>query len=208
MDWIELFNGRNTDGWHIYNNISDGSAWKVTDGILHLDAMEKENGMIIGGGDLVTNKQYASFHLKLEWKLDTGGNSGILFHVQEEPSLERSWHSGPEMQVLDNAVHRDASIDTHRAGDLYDLIAASPETVNAAGEWNLAEIIVQHASLRFRLNGIDTLTTELWNESWKERISASKFRDFPGFGMHRKGHIVLQDHGDPVWYRNIVLREL
>ncbi len=95
------------------------------------------------------------------------------------------------MQVLDNAGHPDAKIIKHRAGDLYNLISVSTETVRAAGEWNTAEIISNRGSLRFFLNGTETVNTTMWNDSWRAMIAGSKFKDMKGFGTFRKGKIAL-----------------
>jgi hypothetical protein len=206
--WQLLFDGASKSNFHVFNKKSDGSAWQVTDGALHLDTTNKSNGKIVGGGDLVTNDEYESFDLKLEWKISPAGNSGILFYVQEGPSFGETYHTGPEMQVLDNAAHPDAKIIKHRAGDLYDLITSSPETVKPAGEWNQVEIVSNKGALEFHLNGTKVLTTTMWDDAWKKMIAGSKFKQWPGFGTYKKGRIALQDHGNAVSYRNIRIRKL
>jgi hypothetical protein len=205
-----LFDGKTTQGWHTYNKTGIGAAWKVEDGTLYFDPASKvkENGKWIGGGDIVTDKEYENFHLKLEWKVAPGANSGIMFYVKEDPSLPYSFHSGPEMQVLDNAAHADAKIFKHRAGDLYDLIPCSKETAKPAGEWNLAEIIANNGTLELRLNGETVVQTSYGDEAWKKLVAGSKFKSMPAFGTFTKGRICLQDHGDKVWYRNIVIKNL
>lgn len=206
--WQLLFDGASKAAWHVFNNKSDGAAWTIADGTLHLDSTGKVKDSIPGGGDLVTNEEYENFHLKLDWKLEPAGNSGVMFYVQEGPAHEKTYHTGPEMQVLDNAGHKDAKIIKHHAGDLYDLISSSPETVKPAGEWNQVEIIANKGALEFHLNGSKVLSTTMWDENWNKLIAGSKFNQWPGFGTHKKGRIALQDHGDPVWYRNIRIRKL
>ncbi len=206
--WNLLFDGSTAAGWHSYNNKTDASAWKVVDGTLMLDPSVKENGRIVGGGDIVTDKVFKNFHLKLDWKVDSAGNSGIMFYVLEDSTLRWPYLSGPEMQVLDNAAHPDAKIRTHRAGDLYDLIECSEETVLPAGEWNTAEIIANNGQLTFILNGKKVVETTMWNDEWKALIAKSKFKNMPLFGTQQEGRIALQDHGDPVWFRNIKIKEL
>lgn len=206
--FVPLFDGKTTKGWHTYNKTGIGSAWKVEDGVLHFDPSQKENGRTVGGGDIVTDESFENFHLKLEWKIAPGGNSGIMFYVKEDPAYRYAFETGPEMQVLDNAAHPDAKIHKHRAGDLYDLIACSRETVKPAGEWNLAEIIANRGKLEFRLNGETVVTTSYGDEAWKKMVAGSKFKGMPDFGTQMAGKICLQDHGDHVWYRNIMIRKL
>ena len=204
-----LFDGASTGGWHVYAATSDGSAWKADDGVLHLDASKKENGKIIGGGDIVTDEEYENFHLKLEWKIDTNGNSGIIFYVNEDTTLyKKSYETGPEMQVLDNNGHPDAKILKHRAGDLYDLISCSKETVKPALEWNQVEIKCVNGKLEFSLNGENVVSSQLWDADWTTMVAASKFKQWPSFGTFKKGRICLQDHGDNVWYRNIRIKKI
>jgi hypothetical protein len=206
--WQLLFDGASKSNFHVFNKKTDGSAWQVTDGALHLDTTTTNNGKIVGGGDLVTNEEYESFDLKLDWKIDPGGNSGIMFYVQEGPKFGETYHTGPEMQVLDNAAHPDAKITKHRAGDLYDLITSSPETVKPAGEWNQVEVISNKGALEFHLNGTKILATTMWDDAWKKMIAASKFKQWSGFGAYKKGRIALQDHDNSVWYRNIKIKKL
>ncbi len=203
-----LFDGISKKGWHVYNNKSDGTAWKVSDGTLYLDVSLKDGWQTIGGGDIVTDQAFEDFHLQLEWKVKTGGNSGIMFYVQESSQYEHTWHTGPEMQLLDNAAHADANIFKHRAGDLYDLIAGTSDAVHPAGEWNSVEIISSKGSLEFIMNDQSIVQTTLWDENWKMLIEGSKFRKWPAFGTFRSGRIALQDHGDPVWFRNVRIRRL
>lgn len=207
--WISLFDGKTTNGWHTYGKDSIGKAWKVEDGVLHLDASSKKDWQTNDGGDIVTNETFEDFHLKLEWKIAPKGNSGVMFYVQEDPAkYQYAWSTGPEMQVLDNAGHPDAKIERHRAGDLYDLIASSPETVKPAGEWNQIEIVSNDGKLEFYQNGVKVVSTTLWDDDWKASIAGSKFKSMDGFGTYKSGKIALQDHGDDVWYRNIMIKRL
>lgn len=208
-DWVSLFDGKTTTGWHNYGKTTIGEAWKVADGVLFLDTVKKEGWQTGGGGDIVTEKEYENFHLKLEWKIAANGNSGIIFFIHEDSTQNKYvWNTGPEMQVLDNNGHPDAKIIKHRAGDLYDLISSSKETVKPPGEWNLAEIVVNNNQLKFFLNGTNIVSTSLWDDNWKKLIAGSKFKDMKEFGTYKKGKIALQDHGDMVWYRNIQIKEL
>ncbi|OQP50379.1 glycosyl hydrolase [Niastella yeongjuensis] len=205
--WQSLFNGTSKESWHVYNSKSDGAAWKVLkDGVLYLDPEAKKSGA--GGGDLVTNEEFENFDLKLEWKIDSAGNSGIIFLTQEDPKYAQSYLTGPEMQIIDNNGHRDAKINKHRAGDLYDLIAGAPENVHPLGQWNQIEIIINKGQLDLFQNGAKVVTTTMWNDNWKQQIANSKFKNWAGFGMFQKGRIALQDHGNGVAFRNIQIKRL
>lgn len=207
--WELLFDGLTTRGWHKYGGKVVGSAWKVDDGALYLDTTGKDNWQIKGGGDIMTDETFEDFHLKLEWKIAQNGNSGIMFYAQEDTSKYRwPWETAPEMQVLDNDGHPDGKIFKHRAGDLYDLIDAKPETVRSPGQWNQVEIKCQGGRLEFWLNGTNVVTTTMWDDSWKKMVASSKFAGMRDFGKFKKGHIALQDHGNMVWYRNIKIRKL
>ena len=204
--WQLLFDGSSTEGWHSYGGGPVGYAWKVVDGTLHFDGPLKKDTL---AQDIISNEEFENFDLKLEWKVDTNGNSGIMFYVNEDTSkFEKPYWTGPEMQVLDNNGHPDAKITKHRAGDLYDLISSSKETVKPALEWNQAEIKALNGKLDFYLNGENIVSTTMWDENWNKMIAGSKFKQWPGFGTFKKGRICLQDHGDKVWFRNIKIRKL
>ena len=203
-EWVKLFDGKTTAGWHTYGQKTAGAAWKVVDGALVLDVASKT-----GRGDLVTDKSYDNFDLKLEWKISPKGNSGVIFYVKEDTvKYKHSYNSGLEMQVLDNDGHPDGKITKHRAGDLYDLIKSSSEPVKAVGEWNQAEIIANKGKLKLLLNGVKVVSTTLWNDEWKTLIAGSKFKDMPDWGSFKSGKIALQDHGNEVAYRNIEIKKL
>lgn len=204
--WQKLFDGKSTQGWHTYGKTTAGSAWKIDDGVIYLDAKNKLEGQ---GGDLVTNEEFDNFHLKMDWKISKNGNSGIIFYVKEDPSkYSATYNTGPEMQVLDNDGHSDGKIFKHRSGDLYDLIASSSEPVKPVGEWNKVEIISNNGKLDFMMNGVKVVSTTLWDENWRQMVAGSKFKTMPGFGIYKSGKIALQDHGDEVWYRNIEIKKL
>lgn len=200
-----LFDGKTTTGWHTYNKTTVGSAWDVEDGALHMSPTKKGKD---GGGDLVTDKAYTNFHLKLEWKVAPNANSGIIFYVHEDPKYGQTYLTGPEMQVLDNDGHKDGKITKHRAGDLYDMIKSSSEPVKPVGEWNKAEIISNKGKLTFLLNGVTIVNTTVGDDNWKALIAGSKFATWEGFGTYKTGKIALQDHGDEVWFKNISIKEL
>jgi len=199
--WQLLFDGQTKNGWHRYNKKGNIDDWKVENGLLVLNSSKKDD-------DIVTDEEFEYYHLMLDWNISEGGNSGIIFNVKEDPEYDRTYKTGPEMQVLDNERHSDAKIPKHRAGDLYDLIACSTETVKPAGQWNTAEIIKNKDSLTLRLNGTTVVQTKMFDDNWKQMLANSKFKEWKSFGTINKGVIALQDHGDKVMYRNIKLRKL
>lgn len=207
--WTLLFDGSSTKGWHKYGGGPVGSSWKIADGTLYLDTTSKDNWQIKNGGDIVTDDEFENFDLQLDWKIAPNGNSGIMFYVHEDTmKYKYAWNTGPEMQVLDNNGHPDAKIPKHRAGDLYDLISSSKETVKPAGEWNHAEIKCLNGVLELSLNNENVVTTTLWDDAWKKLVAGSKFKAFPDFGTYKKGKICLQDHGNMVWYKNVMIKKL
>lgn len=201
--WQLLFDGKSIASWHSYRNTTVNSRWKIADNSISVDTSSTEKG------DLVTNDAFENYHLSLDWKISTNGNSGIIFDVQDDPvKYEHTFHTGPEVQVLDNNGHPDAKVHKHRASDLYDLIASSSEPVKPANEWNHAELIQTNNTLEIKLNGVTTVKTAMWDENWKQLIAGSKFKNLPDFGAYKSGHIALQDHGNEVWYKNIKIKKL
>jgi Domain of Unknown Function (DUF1080) len=208
--WILLFDGKSTTGWRGYEKPAfPDSGWAVDDGTLRCVASGKgEAGG--AGGDILYDRKFKDFTLKLEWKISTGGNSGIFYLAQELPN-EPVWKSAPEMQVLDNIGHPDAQLGkdgNRQAGSLYDLIPAVPQNAKAVGEWNQVEILVYQGTVAHKQNGETVLEYHLGTPDWTKMIKGSKFKDFPEFGKYKEGFICLQDHGNDVWYRNIKIKPM
>lgn len=201
--WTLLFNGTSTDGWHTYGQPSAGNRWIVQDGAF------TPNPSAPGHGDLLTDGAYGDFDLRLEWKISPNGNSGVLFYVNEDTAkYKETYFTGPEMQVLDNNGNPDAKNHAHRAGDLYDLIACSQESVKSVGEWNQVEIYSKGGQLKLFLNGVNVVTTTMWDDHWGDMVAHSKFKRWPDFGTFHTGRIALQYHDFPVWFRNIKIKKL
>jgi len=206
--WKLLFDGKSTTGWHTFNKTTLGSAWKVEEGALRLDASQKEGWQTANGGDIVYDKIYKNFDFKIEWKISKAGNSGIMFYVQEGKQYEYPWQTGVECQVADNQYNEDGKIDKCRAGDLYELVSCNKDVAKRANEWNQLEIISDNGKLIVILNGVKVISTTIWDKNWSELIAVTKFNDMPGFGTFKTGKIALQDHNADVWYRNIMIKEL
>jgi glucose/arabinose dehydrogenase len=194
--WRLLFDGQSTNGWRNYRKDKIGDGWQAQGGEL-----TRVSG---GAGDIVTVEQYDSFELSIEFKISKGGNSGIMFHVTEDG--EAPWHTGPEIQVQDN---KDGH-DPQKAGWLYQLYKPEPmvDATRPAGEWNHVQLRVTPQQCEINVNGLRYARFQKGSDDWNKRVAASKFAKFPNFGKPTKGHICLQDHGNPVAFRNIKIREL
>lgn len=201
-EWISLFDGNSLTGWTGYGKDQPGEAWEAADGVLYFNS-EKEDG-----GDLITKETFGNFHLEIEWKISENGNSGIMFHVQDNGNYDRPYHTGPEYQLLDNDGHKDGKIITHRTGDLYDMIESTQDASKPVGEWNKTEIVINNNTLQFFLNGVKTVETSLWDDQWNAMVAESKFSKWEDFAKFKEGKIVLQDHGDDVWFKNIKIKRL
>lgn len=208
QEWQELFNGEDLEGWKAFNKDSISSQWKVDNGAISFTP-SKENRTKTE--NLITEEEFESFELSLEWKISEGGNSGIMWGVQEEEKYNEPYLTGPEIQVLDNERHPDAKNGLNRtAGALYDMVAPSEDATKPAGEWNKEVIHINYKENIgwVKLNGTKVVEFPVQGDEWKKMVSNSKFSEWEGFGTTKKGHIALQDHSDPVWFRNIKIKNL
>lgn len=194
-----LFDGSSMDHFRGYATEKIGDGWKIVDGTLHLNGEKKS-------GDIVTKEQYGSFELEFEWKISKGGNSGVMYRVALDK--KRPWHTGPEYQILDDDVHKDGKKPKNTAGSIYALYVPVNKTLKPVGQWNSTRIILDGNKLEHWLNGQKVAQSEIGGKEWNERVAESKFQKQADFGKMKKGHICFQDHGDPVWYRNIKIKSL
>ncbi len=210
--WILMFNGKNTKDWRGFNRQDAPGVWSASEGTLFCKAMKNDEAEPGQKGYIVYNEQFSNFHLKVDWKISEGGNSGIFYLGAEEgyPSIV---NTAPEMQVLDNDRHKDAKQGKNgnrKSGSLYDLIPAVPQNANPAGEWNSVEVIVKDGHVKHIMNGVEVLSFQMWTEEWKELVLGSKFPKIreDWYDVPREGYIGLQDHGDEVWFKNLKIRKL
>jgi hypothetical protein len=210
--WVLMFDGQTSNGWRGVNKDHFPTNWEIADGTLHCKESGQGEAGAVDGGDILFDKEFKNFKLRLEWKISEGGNSGI-FYLGTEMDTVPIYFSAPEMQVLDNEKHPDAQlgVDGNRqAGSLYDLIPAKPQNAKPVGEWNTVEITVYDGTVIHNQNGVNVLEYHLWTDQWNNLVANSKF---PGLNPNwanvaHQGVIALQDHGDDVWYRNIRIKEL
>jgi len=215
--WVLLFNGRDFTGWRGLgrDTVPDGH-WEIDDGAIKKvpsgEVPLQEDGQPLEGGDLMTVEAYEDFEFSFEWRISRAGNSGVKYNVSEELSTSRPPRYaalGFEFQVLDDDEHPDAKADpTHTAGALYDLIAPQGKALKPVGEYNSSRIVFRGLHGEHWLNGVKVLEFELETVEMNERLARSKYHGIPGFADKRKGHIVLQDHTDAVWFRSLKLRRL
>ena len=198
--WTLLFDGKSMKGWRgAYMESLPKKGWDVKDGMLIVQ--ESGGGEASFGGDIVTLKEFSSFELTLDFKLTDGANSGVKYFVIEQQPKTPGSAKGLEYQVLDDAKHPDAKL-----ASLYDIMPAANKTVNPIGEWNHARILVKGKHVEHWLNGIKVLEFERGGKEFLAHKAESKFKDIPQFGEYAKGRILLQDHGNRVFYRNIKVR--
>jgi hypothetical protein len=201
-DAVVLFDGKSTEAWKAYGKTDPVSAcgWEVKDGTL------KTVPGATPRCDLATKDTYKDFDLELEWKVSPGGNSGVMFDVAETDSP--AWHTGPEMQVLDDLKHKDGQNPKTSAGSLYALVAPTGKTLKPVGEWNHARLVKKGTHAEHWLNGKKILEYEVGSPALAALIAESKFKDMPKFFKEGQGRLVLQHHGEEVWYRNVKVKKL
>ncbi|MEA3139034.1 MAG: hypothetical protein QOK23_1203 [Gammaproteobacteria bacterium] len=218
--WVNLFGGDKFDNWRSTTGESfPTKGWTLKDGILAVHAAGGEESG--GGGDIITRERYANFELLAEFKTTPGANSGVKIFVQPDISPVDKVTGKPtgagsaiglEFQILDDERHPDAKLgrDGDRTiGSLYDLIpAAKDKKVMPVGQWNHARILSQGKHVTFWLNGEKTVEFERGSSAFRAAVALSKFKEIPNFGEWADGHILLQDHGDRVFFRNVRIREL
>jgi hypothetical protein len=180
--WKLLFDGRDLKGWTSYNGGAPSPTWTIRDGALELTATSGT----MSGGDLVTADRYGAFELTLDWKVAPGGNSGVLYLARNLPQTKQVYETGA----------------------LYDITVPKPGVSHPAGQWNHARLLVEKGRIRQWLNGTMTADVSYGDDAWRKRVAGSKFAKMPYFGTFDSGVIALQDHGEPVAFRDIKLRPI
>jgi hypothetical protein len=199
-----LFDGKTLKGWRNYNDtiLSD---WHVVDGCIQATGSGSD-----ANGYIVTDRQYENFELSWDWKLSKGGNSGMLYHVVENPKFSVPYVTGPEYQLIDEDNFDGQLEEWQKLG--VDYAMHLPDTslmnVNPAGEWNNSKIVFDNGYVEHWLNGIKILEFEAWTDDWFARKNSGKWHNAPEYGLATKGVICLQDHGSPASFRNIKIKEL
>ncbi|QDT62813.1 3-keto-disaccharide hydrolase [Calycomorphotria hydatis] len=211
-EWITLFDGTEeslNSNWVGYEHPEFSGHWVVDNGTIHFPG----KGNVPGTQqlNLATKQQFGDFELSFEWKISEAGNSGIIY--RSRPGDKKPYMTGPEYQVLDNAGHPDGKQGEDRqASALYDIVPPAEDYTKPVGEWNTGKIIFKGDHLEHWLNGHKTVDADLNSHEYKDLLAGSKFKmqadRWPDFFTQDKGVIALQDHNDPVWYRNIKVKSL
>ena len=208
--WQLLFDGKTLDGWKDFNGETLTQPWHVVDGCIRANG----DGSDLSGY-IVTKKQYDNFILDWDWKLSYGGNSGMLYHVVEDPYFKVPYVTGPEYQLIDNEGWEATNAPTkleewQKLGVDYAMYLPNPEvmSVNPQGEWNNSRIVFDNGHVEHYLNGKKILEFDAWTEDWFARKGSGKWEMAPEYGLARRGVICLQDHGYPASFRNIKIKDL
>lgn len=208
--WALLWDGKTTEGWRGAKlDAFPETGWVVEDGVLKV--LAGNGGESTNGGDIITTRTYKDFILKVDFKITEGANSGIKYFV--DPTLNKGAGSaiGCEFQILDDLRHPDAKLGVkgnRTLGSLYDLIPAPEDKPFDINSWNTATVKVEGSHVEHWLNGVKLLEYERNNQEWDALVAYSKYRDWPNFGNYEEGYILLQDHGNEVWFKNIKIKEL
>jgi hypothetical protein len=212
--WVLLFDGKSFAGWHGLGQTEfPAERWLIEDGAIKkvskLEGPVMPDGQPKLGGDLITDQTWEDFELQFDWKISEAGNSGVKYNVSEE--ISTSFEPGRaalgwEYQVLDDARHSDNLRPNHLSAGLYDMIAPSAKVLKPAGEWNSSKIVFVGNHGEHWLNGVKVVDYDTDTPEFDKLFAASKYVNIPGFKEKKNGHIVLQDHGDAAWYRNIKIK--
>jgi len=205
--WMLLFDGKSLSGWHGYNG-QDTKSWAVEDCTLKSVGTEGNYGSDLRA-DLVTAQQFENFELSIDWKASKGGNSGVMYAVVEDPKYKAAWMTGPEYQFIDDIGFPDKLEEWQKAGANYAMhLPNNQKQLKPVGEWNNTRIVVNGPHVEHWLNGKKILEFERWNTEWTKLRNSGKWKEAPDYGLAKKGHIVLQDHGSVFWFKDIKIREI
>ena len=203
--WVSLFDGKSLKGWHGFNKTGTIKNWDIEDGALVCLGAAKD----AHGGDIVSNIAYDNFELKWEWKIDKQGNSGVMYHVVEGKKYKSPYETGPEYQMIDDIDFPEKLEDWQKTGADYAMnIANDKKKVNPVGEWNTSKIIFNKGHVEHWLNGQKIVSFQAWDAKWMKEKQEGKWKDYPDYGLAKKGLIALQDHGNKAYYKNIMIKAL
>jgi hypothetical protein len=199
--WKLLFDGKSLDGWRFYQG-KENTKWDVVDGTMHCKPGDTTGYHV----DILTIEQYENFELAFDWKISSGGNSGLIYRATEAES--EPYYTGPEFQLMDDAGWKDPLKDVQLTGASYDMYAPTENVTKPAGEWNSAKLVLNGKHVEHWLNGTKVVEYELSSDDWNKRKAASKWKDSAGYGIQPTGHIDFQDHDHEISFKNIMIKVL
>ncbi|MFI5128373.1 MAG: DUF1080 domain-containing protein [Chitinophagales bacterium] len=200
-----LFDGSSFSGWHSFNGGKEIKSWAIEDSAMVCLGTAKD----AHGGDIVTDNEYENFELTWDWKVTKGANSGVMYHVVEGSQYQAPYETGPEYQVIDDIGFPAKLEEWQKAGADYAMyLANDKKKLNPVGEWNTSKIVFNKGHVEHWLNGEKIVEFEAWSDDWTKKKNEGKWKDYPGYGVAKKGKIALQDHGNKVFYKNITILSL
>ena len=197
--WVSLFDGKTLKGWHEYNKKGAVTDWAVENGALVSKAHEY----------IITDKKYANFDLKWQWKVDKGSNSGVIYHVQEDAKHHAPYETGPEYQIIDDEGFPEHIEDWQKSGADYAMhVPNNQKKLMPVGQWNTSELIFNKGHVEHWLNGKKIVEFTAWNDDWNKKRMAGKWKDYPDYGQAKTGEIALQCEAGKIYYKNMMIKEL
>ena len=202
---VSLFDGKTLNGWHGFNKTGAVKNWAIEENAMVCLGASKD----AAGGDIVSDKEYENFEMSWQWKVTKGGNSGVMYHLIELPKYKTTYETGPEYQMIDDIGFPQKLEDWQKSGADYAMnLANDKKKLMPVGEWNTSKIIFNKGHVEHWLNGEKVVEFEAWDDKWNKEKKEGKWKDYPDYGLAKKGHIALQDHGNKVYFKNMMITEL
>lgn len=202
---VSLFDGKTFAGWHNFNGGKEITSWAIEDSSLVCLGTAKD----AHGGDIVSDNDYENFELSWEWKVTKGANSGVMYHVVEGSKYKAPYETGPEYQIIDDIGFPQKLEEWQKAGADYAMyLPNDKKQLKPVGEWNTSKIVFNKGQVEHWLNGEKIVEFKAWSDDWNKKKTEGKWKDYPDYGSAKKGKIALQDHGNKVYYRKIMINVL